>query len=197
MDKVYIIGRDAVPSLIRLGEGEKLNLSLVALPGVSEEIQLEIDIDGPGCEVDLSGVYICNAEEDLRLHVLVRHNSGGSLSRQVFKGIVGGRARALFDGLIYVAKDSQRTKAYQENHTILLDKSASVEALPQLEIYADDVECSHGCTSGFLSAEEQFYMRSRGIPEEEARYLQKIAFLAPVVSRLPEALAQEIYDSIS
>lgn len=197
MDKVYIIGRDAVPSLIRLGEGEKLNLSLVALPGVSEEIQLEIDIDGPGCEVDLSGVYICNAEEDLRLHVLVRHNSGGSLSRQVFKGIVGGRARALFDGLIYVAKDSQRTKAYQENHTILLDKSAIVEALPQLEIYADDVECSHGCTSGFLSAEEQFYMRSRGIPEEEARYLQKIAFLAPVVSRLPEALAQEIYDSIS
>lgn len=197
MDKVYIIGRDAVPSLIRLGEGEKLNLSLVALPGVSEEIQLEIDIDGPGCEVDLSGVYICNAEEDLRLHVLVRHNSGGSLSRQVFKGIVGGRAKALFDGLIYVAKDSQRTKAYQENHTILLDKSASVEALPQLEIYADDVECSHGCTSGFLSAEEQFYMRSRGIPEEEARYLQKIAFLAPVVSRLPEALAQEIYDSIS
>ena len=197
MDKVYIIGRDAVPSLIRLGEAEKLSLTLVALPGVSAEHQLEIDIDGPGCELELSGVYICNAEEDLKLHVMVRHNAGGSLSRQVFKGIVGGRSKAVFDGLIYVAQDAQKTKAFQENHTILLDKTARVESLPQLEIYADDVECSHGCTSGFLNAEEQFYMRSRGIPEDQARYLQKIAFLAPVVSRLPEALAQEIYDSIS
>lgn len=197
MDKVYIIGRDSLPSLIRLDAGEKLRMTLVAMPGVSAELQLEIDIDGPDCELDLAGIYLCNSDEDLKLHVLVRHNSGGSLSRQVFKGIVGAQAKALFDGLIYVAQDAQRTKAYQENHTILLDRTARVESLPQLEIYADDVECCHGCTSGFLNADEQFYMRSRGIPEEEAKHLQKIAFLAPVASRLPEALAQEIYDSIS
>ena len=197
MDKIYIVGKDSVPSLIRLGEGEKLRITLVALPGVSADLQLEVDIDGPGCEVDLAGIYMCNTDKDLKLNVMVRHNCGGSLSRQVFKGIVGGRSKALFNGLIYVAQDAQKTKAYQENHTILLDATARVEALPQLEIYADDVECSHGCTSGFLNADEQFYMRSRGIPEDEAKRLQKIAFLAPVASRLPEEFAQEIYDNIS
>lgn len=197
MDRIYIIGRDSVPSLIRLDEGEKLSMTLVALPGVSADVQLEIDIDGPGCEVDLAGIYLCSEQEDVRFNVMVRHNSGGSLSRQVFRGIVGGKAKALFNGLIYVAQDAQMTKAYQENHNILLDREARVESLPQLEIYADDVECSHGCTTGFLNADEQFYMRSRGIPEDEAKRLQKIAFLAPVASRLPEALAQEIYDNIS
>lgn len=197
MDRIYIIGRDSVPSLIRLDEGEKLSMTLVALPGVSANVQLEIDIDGPGCEVDLAGIYLCQSDEDVSFNIMVRHNSGGSLSRQVFRGIVGGRAKALFNGLIYVAQDAQKTKAYQENHNILLDREARVESLPQLEIYADDVECSHGCTTGFLNADEQFYMRSRGIPEDEAKRLQKIAFLAPVASRLPEALAQEIYDNIS
>ena len=72
-----------------------------------------------------------------------------------------------------------------------------MEARPQLEIYADDVICSHGCTSGFLNAEEEFYMRSRGIPEEVALQLQKLAFLAPVMQRLPEDLRQELYESIS
>lgn len=197
MDKVYLIGRDALPEQIRVCADEKLRLTFVALPGVSGELNLRVDIDGPGAEVELAGVYVCPADEKLCLKLNVRHNSGGSLSRQLFKGIVGGSAKAVFDGLIYVAPDAQRTKAYQENHNILLDAGAKVESLPQLEIYADDVECSHGCTSGFLNADEQFYMRSRGIPEKEAKQLQKIAFLAPVVSRLPEELAQEIYDSIS
>ena len=197
MDKVYVIGRDELPQLLRLASGESLRMTLVVLPGTSAEVSMEVDIDGEGCEVDIAGLYLCRSDEKLLLNVLVRHNSGGSVSRQNFKGIVGGSARALFDGLIYVAPGAQKTKAYQENHTILLDSSAKAESRPQLEIYADDVECSHGCTSGFLNADEQFYMRSRGIPEEEAKYLQKIAFLAPVVSRLSEELAAEVYDNIS
>lgn len=197
MDKVYVIGRDELPQLLRLASGESLRMTLVVLPGTSAEVTMEVDIDGEGCEVDIAGLYLCRSDEHLSLNVLVRHNSGGSVSRQNFKGIVGGSARALFDGLIYVAPGAQKTKAYQENHTILLDSSAKAESRPQLEIYADDVECSHGCTSGFLNADEQFYMRSRGIPEEEAKYLQKIAFLAPVVSRLSEELAAEVYDNIS
>ena len=93
--------------------------------------------------------------------------------------------------------DAYIEKARQESRSILLDSGAFVESRPQLEIYADDVECSHGCTSGFLSEEELFYMRSRGIPEKEARHLQKIAFLAPVLRRLPEDLVKEVYDSLS
>ncbi len=197
MDRVYVIGRDELPRLVRLGGGESLRMTLVVLPGTSAEVSMEVDIDSEGCEVDIAGLYLCGSDEKLGINVLVRHNAGGSTSRQDFKGIVGGSARAAFDGLIYVAPGAQKTKAYQESHSILLDSSAKVEARPQLEIYADDVECSHGCTSGFLNADEQFYMRSRGIPEDEAKYLQKIAFLAPVVSRLPEGLAAEVYDNIS
>ncbi len=197
MDKVVVIGRDELPDVVRLGSGESLHLTLLSLPGTSADLSLEVDIDGEGCEVDIAGAYLCRDDERVSVALTVRHNCGGSTSRQNFRGIVGGESRAVFDGMIYVARGAQKTKAYQENHTILLSEKARVESSPQLEIYADDVECSHGCTSGFLNGEEQFYMRSRGIPEEEARRLQMIAFLAPVLSRLPEALAQEVYDSIS
>ena len=159
-------------------------------------IPLEIDIDGEGCEVDIAGMYICSGHEDVRFNINVRHNCGGSVSRQLFKGIVGGRSRAEFDGLIYVKRDAQQTKAYQENHNILLTDTARVETRPQLEIYADDVECSHGATTGYLNPDEQFYMRSRGIPEAEARRLQMISFLAPVLDRLPEELREEAVSMI-
>lgn len=185
-EAIYILGRDKLPSLVRLGEGESLKWTLVALPGASCDLQLEIDLDGPGAELDLAGLYLCRSNEQLRLNVLVKHNSGGCTSRQLFKGIVGGEAFASFDGLIYVKKDAQKTKAYQENHTILLSDKAIVETRPQLEIYADDVECSHGATTGFLNEDELFYMRSRGVPEAEARRLQMLSFISPITERLPE-----------
>ena len=192
MDKVFVIGRDEVPQITHLGEGESLRWTLVVLPGVSADLKLEIDLDGPGCDVDLAGLYLCPTDENVTLDVLVRHNSGGCVSRQLFKGIVGGTAHTSFDGLIYVARDAQKTKAFQENHNILLSDTAVAGSRPQLEIYADDVECSHGATAGFLNADELFYMRSRGIPEAEARRLQMISFLAPVLSRLPEDLQDDI-----
>lgn len=197
MDNVYIIGRDAVPQYIRLGEGERLRMTFAALPGTSARLSLEVEIAGPGCDVDIAGAYVCSGNDDLRMNILVRHSAGGSVSRQLIKGLAGGNSRVEFDGLIYIAGDAQKTEAHQESHSILLSPSAKVEARPQLEIYADDVICSHGCTSGFLNAEEEFYMRSRGIPEDEARRLQKLAFLAPVLQRLPENLSRELYDSIS
>ena len=163
-----------------------------------------MEIAGSGCDVDIAGAYVCGGEDDFRMNILVRHMSGGSSSRQLVKGLAGGGSRVEFDGLIYIAPDAQKTEAHQESHSILLSPEAKVEARPQkvearpqLEIYADDVICSHGCTSGFLNAEEEFYMRSRGIPEEVAHQLQKLAFLAPVMQRLPENLRQELYESIS
>lgn len=197
MDKVYIIGKDAVPGRLALGDGETLRMTLVALPGTRASVSLEVDIEGSGCELDLAGVYVCGSDDRLDMKISVRHLAGGSVSRQLFKGLVGGGARAVFDGLILVERDAQKTKAYQANHTVLLTDEARVESQPQLEIYADDVECSHGSTSGFLNLEEQFYMRSRGIPEDEALHLQKIAFLAPVIERLPEDMARQVYESIS
>lgn len=196
-EQTFIIGRDEVPCLVRLGEGESLRWTFVVLPGTSCRLTVEIDLDAPGASVDLAGLYLCSNAEDVRIDVLLKHNSGECVSRQLFKGIVGGTAHAAFDGLIYVKQDAQKTKAYQENHTILLSDTARVESRPQLEIYADDVECSHGATSGYLNAEELFYMRSRGIPEEEARRLQIISFIAPVAERLSEEIKSEIYDSLA
>lgn len=197
MDKVYVIGRDPVPSLLRLDSPQELRLTFVALPGACGKVSVEVDIDSAGCSLDMAGLYLCSSDEQLGFDVLVRHNCGGSVSRQNFRGLVGGTARAAFNGLIYVAPGAQKTRASQESHAILLGDKATVKAQPQLEIFADDVECTHGCTSGFLSDDELFYMRSRGIPEQEARRLQKIAFIAPVVSRLPEDLAEQVYASIT
>ena len=100
-----------------------------------------------------------------------------------------------------VAQDAQRTEAYQENHNILLSDGAKVDTKPQLEIYADDVKCSHGATIGRLNEEEQFYMRSRGISLEDAKVLQMISFIAPVLENIEdeaerEAIAQQFEDAV-
>lgn len=196
MDRIYVIGRDNVPASIVLRGGESLSMCLVALPGAGGVVSLEIEFAEPGCSLDLSGVFVCAGGEKLRMEVTVRHSAPGCSSRQLFRGIAGGSASVRFDGLIYVAHGAQKTSASQAVHSILLSREALAEARPQLEIYADDVECSHGATSGFLNADEQFYMRSRGIPEDEAKHLQMIAFLAPVASRLPDGIKEEIYDNI-
>lgn len=195
-DRIFFIGRDAVPQLKRLSAGESLRWTFIVLPGTSCSLSVEIDLDGPGCEADLAGVYLCGGEDKVAINVLLRHNSGGCRSEQLFKGIAGGRARASFDGLVYVAEGAQKTVAHQENRSILLSQDALVESRPQLEIYADDVECSHGSATGFLNGDELFYMRSRGVPEAEARRLQMISFVAPVVSRLPEADGERVLEGL-
>lgn len=183
--------------VINIGEGEKLSLTLLFMPGRPwDECELEINLNGPGAELDLAGLYLCTGTDNLGIKVTVRHNSGACVSRQTFKGIVGGSARTDFDGLIYVAHGAQKTGAFQESHSILLSRDARAESRPQLEIYADDVECSHGATTGFLNQEEQFYMRSRGIPEDEARRLQMISFISPVLSRLDEPLQEEVLSKL-
>lgn len=197
MDKVLLIGRDDVPQKIVLGEGESLVLTLVVLPGVSCDLPLEIDLDGPGAKVDLAGIYVCRSDENVRIRVNVRHNAPSCESQQTFRGLSGGTSRAEFDGLIYVGRDSQKTKAFQQCHTILLSQDACCNSQPQLEIYADDVECSHGATSGYLDDTARFYMQSRGIPEDEARSLQMISFFSDVASRLPDDIKEMVYDSLA
>ena len=191
MSQVFIAGVSELPRKARVGRDETLDWVFVVLPGVSADIPLEIDIDGPGAEVSLAGLYLCGADEQVRFDIEVRHNVGDSHSRQFFNGIAGGTSRAAFHGRILVKPDAQRIKAFQENHNILLSEEARVETTPQLEIYADDVECSHGATTGFLDAEARFYMQSRGIPESEARVLQMISFLSPVLDRISDPAERE------
>ena len=160
--------------------GERLELTFVVLPGESRDIDVAIDLVGEGAEVTLKGLYLSGGDERVNFRILMHHRAGGCISHQLFNGIAGGSSRVTFDGRIIVAPDAQQTEAYQENHNIVLSDNARVETTPQLEIYADDVKCSHGATVGRLDEEALFYMRTRGVPEAEARVLQMLSFLSPV-----------------
>ena len=165
----------------RVKAGETLNLEYVVLPGESRDIDINIDLVGPGAEAHIKALYLCKADEKVNFHILMHHRAPGCRSTQLINGIAGGQAQVSFRGTIVVAPDAQQTEAYQENHNIVLTDTAKVDTRPQLEIYADDVKCSHGATVGQLNADELFYMRSRGVPEAEARTLQMLSFLSPVV----------------
>ena len=192
MDRIYRVGIDEVPKRLTLEENEHLRLTFIVMPGVSADIPFEIKIGKSGVNLEIFGLYLCPLSEQVKFNITVRHMVGGAFSRQTFRGIVGGTARAEFDGLVYVAPDAQKTEAYQENRSILLSEGAVAETHPQLEIYADDVKCSHGATTGYLNPDELFYLRSRGIPEKEARKMQMISFVSPVISHLPEVMQEQI-----
>ena len=189
----YVIPSIASVSPIVVQAGEVLNLEFVVLPGESRDITVCVDLLGPGAEAHLKGLYLCSGAEKVNFRIVMHHRSAGCRSTQLFKGIAGGEAQVTFDGTIIVAPDAQQTEAFQENHNIVLTDSAKVETRPQLEIYADDVKCSHGATVGRLNEDELFYMRSRGIPEKEARTLQMLSFLSPVI---PSERAEEIEKAI-
>lgn len=167
-------------------EGQHVCLALAAFGGGSAE--LDIDIVGKDADVDLKGLFICSGDDRTDIKVNLVHSSGGSVSNQLFKGLAGGNAKVRFDGRITVVKDAGGTEANQTCRGILMSETASVEASPQLVIYADDVKCSHGAAMGSLDADELFYMRSRGISLREARRLQIHSFLAPVMEALPERM---------
>lgn len=189
--RTYFVGRDVVPETIVLGRDEELSVLLIALPGVSADVSLKVDLNGEGARFALNGVGISTADEKIRVHVELRHNVPGCSSSQLFKNLVGGMALVDFYGRIIVAQDAQKTEAYQANHNLLLSETARVNTKPQLEIYADDVKCSHGATIGKLNEDEQFYMRSRGISLTEARFLQMISFVSPVFELVPEETERE------
>lgn len=201
MKKLYLIEKEGSGAVLNekftVSRGETLALALVVLPGASLNAAFDIDITGPDADVDFSGLYVCGEEERVSIKVNLNHLSGGSRSAQTFKGIVGGRAKTDFFGKIVVAQDAQKTEAYQSNHNLLLSDSAEANTKPQLEIYADDVKCSHGATVGRLNEEEQFYMRSRGISLKEARALQMVSFINPVVEKIDdESVREKIFASL-
>ena len=176
-----------VPAKIVVERDGRVDVVVLIMPGVSEDFKIDVELVGEGAQANIYGAYVCGADERVKIAVDMHHRVPHCNSRQLFKGIAGGTSRVDFYGKIIVAQDAQRTEAYQENHNILLLDGAKVDTKPQLEIYADDVKCSHGATIGRLNEEEQFYMRSRGISLEDAKVLQMISFIAPVFENIPEA----------
>ena len=201
MTEVIIVSQGQLVRNIEVQSGQRADMVLLVYPGVSCDIKLDVTLAGEGAEANIYGAYVCGGDEKVKIAVDMHHDLPHCNSRQLFKGIAGGKSRVDFYGKIIVAQDAQRTEAYQENHNILLSDDAKVDTKPQLEIYADDVKCSHGATIGRLNEEEQFYMRSRGITLEDAKVLQMISFIAPVLENIPEesyreSLASQFEESI-
>ena len=182
---------EAIPHKIVVERDAKVEIVILIMPGMSCDLKMDVTLAGEGAEANIYGAYVCGGDEKVRIAVDMHHDVPHCNSRQLFKGIAGGSSRVDFYGKIIVAQDAQRTEAYQENHNILLSDGAKVDTKPQLEIYADDVKCSHGATIGRLNEEEQFYMRSRGISLEDAKVLQMISFIAPVLENIQDESQKE------
>ncbi|MEM7036600.1 MAG: Fe-S cluster assembly protein SufD [Bacteroidota bacterium] len=139
---------------------------------------------GEYCETHLGGLYMLDEKQHVDNHTLVDHAVPNCYSNELYKGVLDGNSTAVFNGKVMVRKHAQKTNAFQSNKTILLSKGATINTKPQLEIFADDVKCSHGATTGQLDETALFYMRSRGIGEQRARALLTYAFAAEVLGKV-------------
>jgi Fe-S cluster assembly protein SufD len=139
--------------------------------------ELEIAVEGEGAEVDLSGVSVLAGERHADVTTHVAHETGQTRSTQLFKKVLGGHARAVYQGKVTVAHGADGSDSRQSAKALLLGERAEADLKPELEIFADDVKCAHGAAVGDLDAESLFYLRARGIPEKEARHLLIHAFL--------------------
>ena len=168
----------------RLYKDARLDSHILSLYGGTIENKVKAHLQEPGAVCNLDGLYLADGEQEIKYNIEVRHNSKECQSSQLFKGILDNSAKAWFEGLIYVAPGAQSTEAFQANHNLLLTRDAKITTMPQLEIYADDVKCSHGATIGRLDEMGLFYIRSRGVPLEQAHLLQQMAFVHDVLEHV-------------
>jgi len=145
---------------------------------------IEIDVNGEHCETTLAGMVIGDKKQQVDNFTSIIHSKPNCNSKELFKYVLDDLAKGAFTGKLYVARDAQKTAAFQTNKNILLNRTAKMRTKPQLEIYADDVKCSHGATIGQLDESALFYMRQRGIPEKEAKLLLMFAFTADVIENI-------------
>jgi len=143
-----------------------------------------ITIDGEGCEANVYGLYLMDKKQHIDNNVFIDHAKPNSMSNELFKGIMDDTASGVFNGHVLVQRDAQKTNAFQRNKNILLTDKAKVNSKPFLEIYADDVKCSHGATVGQLDTEAMFYIRSRGISEDSAQMLLMYAFCDEIIQKI-------------
>lgn len=170
----------------RLGRGAVLESTVFTFGARLSRNQIEADIAGEGAQLALNGAYAIAGRQLADHTSRIEHRAPDATSRQVYKGAIGGQARGVFQGHIVVAEGAQKTDGHQLNRALLLSGRAEIDAKPVLEIYADDVQCSHGATAGDIDGDALFYLRSRGIPADAARGLLVRAFLSEILEGTPE-----------
>ena len=183
----YQVGRLTV----RLGRDASFEHAAFDLGGGLVRNDVAVDISEPGARVSLHGLYLAGGRQHIDNHTRVDHRTGPATSIEEYRGILGDRARCVWNGKALVHAGADGTDAQQANHNLLLSDHAEVDTKPELEIYADDVKCSHGATVGQLDANALFYLRTRGLSKQDAAQALTRAFASTIVARAPVAAARE------
>jgi Fe-S cluster assembly protein SufD len=175
-------------TFIKQEQGSFCHVHTFSLGGKLTRNNLNFFQKGTQCESTLKGISILNEKQHVDHHTLVQHQAPNCESHQDYKGLYADASTGVFNGKVYVEKQAQKINAFQQNNNILIDEKATINAKPQLEIFADDVKCSHGCTIGQFDEDALFYLQSRGIPKTEAQGLLMYAFANTVLEsvKIPE-----------
>lgn len=185
-------------SSIHQSDSSNVNTFTLTMNGKIVRNNLGITIDGEKCESHFHGLYLLTGNTLADNHTVVDHRKPNSFSNEIYKGVMDEHSKGVFNGKIFVRPYAQKTNAFQSNRNILVSDSATINTKPQLEIWADDVKCSHGCTSGQLDEEALFYLRSRGISEKSAKAMLLYAFATDVLEPIKnEALKQYMDQQIA
>ena len=160
------------------------NINTLIFGGSFTRNNLNFEQNGSNCESNMNGVSVLNDNQLADNHTFVDHKSAHCRSNEMYKGVYLGHSKGIFNGKIMVRPDAQKIDAFQSNNNLLLSDTSSIDSKPQLEIYADDVKCSHGCTIGQLDDDALFYMRSRGIGIEEAKAVLTYAFASEAIENI-------------
>lgn len=163
----------------------------ISLSGEMVRNNLSLNILGSNSEGNMYGLYLLNGKTHVDNHTNVDHTVAHAESNELYKGILADSSRGVFNGKIFVRQDAQKTNAFQQNNNILLSEDAVVNTKPQLEIWADDVKCSHGCTTGQLDEEALFYLQARGIAKDQAKGLLLYAFVGEVLEHITDESFRE------
>lgn len=156
-------------------------INTITLDGSLVRNNLNIDVNGENCTTNLNGGYILKGKQHVDNHTIVDHKVPNCNSNELYKGVIDDKGTAVFNGKVFVRQDAQKINAFQSNRNVLLSDDASMNSKPELEIYADDVKCSHGSTTGQLDEESIYYLRARGLSKKSAIQLLVSAFVAEVI----------------
>jgi Fe-S cluster assembly protein SufD len=168
----------------------------ISLSGDLVRNNLSLNLLGSNSEGNMYGIYLLNGKSHVDNHTNVDHTIPHAESNELYKGILADQSRGVFNGKIFVRQDAQKTNAFQQNNNILLSEDAIVNTKPQLEIWADDVKCSHGCTVGQLDEEALFYLQARGIDKTQAKGLLLYAFAGEVLEKIEEESFRAYCDTL-
>jgi Fe-S cluster assembly protein SufD len=158
----------------------------VSLGGALSRSEIYARLDAPGVDCELNGLFLVDGEQHVDSQTTVDHASPHGTSRELYKGILGGRSRGVFNGSVLVRPDAQKTNAQQFNPNLLISNDAQINTKPTLEISADDAKCSHGSTVGRLDEDALFYLRARGVDERAARQMLTVAFASEIANAIPQ-----------